>query len=73
MDAQKRSLKMRSNTAAIATFFAGVSASTLQFSAQINESRIRTATSALWFTSLVLSIGSAIVALLSMTWKHAVL
>jgi hypothetical protein len=61
------------NAATIATFFAGVSASTLQFSASSNDSHPKIAANSLWFASLVLSVGSAINALLAMTWRQAVL
>ena len=72
-DSQRRSAKMRFNTATVATFFAGVSATTLQFSAGFNETRPEIAANILWFSSLVLSVFSAIIALLSMTWKQAML
>jgi hypothetical protein len=61
------------NAATVATFFAGVAATVLQFSIELNETPTQVAANTLWFASLVLSIGSAINGLLAMTWRQAVL
>jgi len=70
--AQKRSTSMLLNAATIATFFAGVSATTLQYSVALVNKPIEVSVNTLWFSSLVLSIGSAVNGLLAMTWRQAV-
>ncbi|KAH8112091.1 hypothetical protein DFH11DRAFT_1609623 [Phellopilus nigrolimitatus] len=69
---QKRSTRMLLNAATVATFFAGVAATTLQYSVQLNSSKREVAMNTLWFSSLVLSIGAAITGMLAMTWRAAV-
>jgi hypothetical protein len=61
------------NAATVATFFAGVAATALQFSIESNITRVQIAANTLWFASLILSIGSAINGLMAMTWRQAVL
>ncbi|KAI5122680.1 hypothetical protein M0805_007940 [Coniferiporia weirii] len=70
--AQKRSTRMSLNAATVATFFAGVAATTLQYSVANTSSKREVAINTLWFASLVLSIGSAITGMLAMTWRLAV-
>jgi WD repeat-containing protein 26 len=54
----------------VATFFSAVTATTLQFSFDKPHSVLTNAVNALWFTSLVLSIGSAVNSLLGLAWKQ---
>ncbi|KAL5478898.1 hypothetical protein ACEPAI_2175 [Sanghuangporus weigelae] len=70
--AQKRSSKMLLNAATVATFFAGVAATTLQYSVELPSSKREEVINTLWFISLVLSIGAAITGMLAMTWRLAV-
>lgn len=59
----------------IATFFSGITATTLQFSYQITSDLPRTglhkAVNFFWITSLVFSIASAINSLMGMTWRKS--
>lgn len=71
--AQERSATMKGNASTVATFFAGVAATTLELTIRHNENTIQVATNTLLLSSIVLSIGSATTALLAMTWQQAVL
>ena len=61
------------NAATVATFFAGVAATTLQYTVGLTSRKREVAMNTLWFVSLVLSIGAAITGMLAMTWRLAVL
>ncbi|KLO17305.1 hypothetical protein SCHPADRAFT_994468 [Schizopora paradoxa] len=70
--AQKRSAKVLANASTVATFFSGVAATTLQYSFNTTRTPVDNATNTLWFAALVLSIGSAVSSLLTMTWRQAI-
>ncbi|KAI5117378.1 hypothetical protein M0805_001921 [Coniferiporia weirii] len=70
--AQKRSTDMTLSAATVATLFASVAATALQYTINAPSSNLGAAVKALWFSSLVLSIGSAVTSMLAMTWRNAV-
>ncbi|KAI5122672.1 hypothetical protein M0805_007932 [Coniferiporia weirii] len=70
--AQERSSKMTSDAATVATFFAGVAATVIQYSIVDVTSARGIAVNTLWFSSLALSAGSAISAMLALSWRSAV-
>lgn len=55
----------------IATFFSGITATTLQFSYSQTDSTLAGLVNVFWYTSLVFSISSAINSLLGMTWRKS--
>ncbi|KAI0075655.1 WD40 repeat-like protein [Panus rudis PR-1116 ss-1] len=69
--AQKHSAANFFNLSTVATLFSGVTAQTLQNSADSHSTLLENAVNAFWFTSLVLSIGVAVNSLLGLTWKRA--
>ena len=69
---QEHSSTNLQNIGTIATFFSGVTATTLQFSITTTHKPIADAVNSFWFMSLVLSIGAAVNSLLGMTWKRSV-
>ena len=69
--AQKHASRNLQNIGTIATFFSGVTATTLQFSVTTTHKPLADAVNSFWFISLVLSIGAAVNSLLGMTWKRA--
>ncbi|KAJ7903566.1 WD40-repeat-containing domain protein [Mycena olivaceomarginata] len=70
--AQKHSTQILWNTATIATFFSAVTVTTIQYSYMNVQSRLEISVNTLWFSSLVLSVSSAINSLLAMTWRQAI-
>ncbi|KAF7330539.1 WD40 repeat-like protein [Mycena venus] len=62
--AQKHSTQILWNTATIATFFSAVTVTTIQYSYLNVQSPLQVAVNTLWFSSLVLSVSSAINSLL---------
>ncbi|KAK7047424.1 hypothetical protein VNI00_006655 [Paramarasmius palmivorus] len=69
--AQKHGATNLLNLSTVATFFSAVTATTLQFSFEI-ETPVGAAVNAFWFLSLVFSIGAAVNSLLGLTWKQAI-
>lgn len=55
----------------IATFFSGVTATTLQFTFNQTTAAIDNIVNALLFSSLIFSIASAVNSLLIMSWKRS--
>lgn len=55
----------------IATFFSGVTATTLQFTFNQTATVLDNIVNAFLFSSLIFSIGSAVNSLLVMSWKHS--
>ncbi|KAJ7650280.1 WD40-repeat-containing domain protein [Roridomyces roridus] len=70
--AQKHTTQILLNSATIATFFSAVTVSTIQYSFTDITSPLQIAVNTLWFSSLVLSVSSAINSLLAMTWRQAI-
>ncbi|KAJ7170676.1 hypothetical protein C8R43DRAFT_980438 [Mycena crocata] len=71
--AQKHSTQILMNSATIATFFSAVTVTTIQYSVTaVVDSPLLIAVNTLWFSSLVLSVSSAINSLLAMTWRQAI-
>ncbi|KAJ6576423.1 hypothetical protein DFH09DRAFT_1149298 [Mycena vulgaris] len=70
--AQKHSTQILLNSATIATFFSAVTVTTIQYSFAQVTSPLQIAVNTLWFSSLVLSVSSAINSLLAMTWRQAI-
>ncbi|KAE9392118.1 WD40 repeat-like protein [Gymnopus androsaceus JB14] len=68
--AQKHGATNLLNLSTVATFFSAVTATTIQFSYQLN-SPSGTAVNVFWFLSLVFSIAAAVNSLLGLTWKQA--
>ncbi|KAJ7158762.1 hypothetical protein C8R46DRAFT_1110195 [Mycena filopes] len=68
--AQKHSTQILLNSATIATFFFRLT--TIQYSFNSTTSPLMIAVNTLWFSSLVLSVSSAINSLLAMTWRQAI-
>ncbi|KIO25425.1 hypothetical protein M407DRAFT_25224 [Tulasnella calospora MUT 4182] len=69
-DAQDRSQNWLQNISAVATFFSAVTATTLQYSID-GKHDLGTVVRALWVSSLILSIASAINSQLAMHWRAA--
>ncbi|KAI6012979.1 hypothetical protein EDC04DRAFT_2904814 [Pisolithus marmoratus] len=59
------------NLSTVATFFSGVTATTLQFSYSTTGGKLADVVNTLWFSSLVFSIAAAVNSLLGLTWKKA--
>lgn len=59
------------NLSTVATFFSGVTATTLQFSYSTTGGKLANVVNTLWFSSLVFSIAAAVNSLLGLTWKKA--
>ncbi|KAJ6531785.1 hypothetical protein B0H19DRAFT_1188575 [Mycena capillaripes] len=70
--AQKHSTQILLNSATIATFFSAVTVTTIQYSFNNVTTPLQIAVNTLWFSSLVLSVSSAINSLLAMTWRQAI-
>ncbi|KAJ7773266.1 hypothetical protein B0H16DRAFT_1511700 [Mycena metata] len=70
--AQQHSTQILLNSATVATFFSAVTVTTIQYSFNNTTSPLMIAVNTLWFSSLVLSVSSAINSLLAMTWKQAI-
>ncbi|CAK5263142.1 unnamed protein product [Mycena citricolor] len=70
--AQKHKTDNLLNLSTVATFFSAVTATTLQFSFQLTETRTQNAVNTFWFASLVFSIGAAVNSVLGLTWKQAI-
>ncbi|KAJ7598511.1 quinon protein alcohol dehydrogenase-like superfamily [Mycena floridula] len=69
--AQRHGSSNLQNLSTVATFFSAVTATTLQFSYQLDHSGISVAVNCFWFASLVFSIAAAVNGLLGLTWKQA--
>ncbi|CAA7264399.1 unnamed protein product [Cyclocybe aegerita] len=59
------------NLSTVATFFSAVTATTMQFSYELEKSPVSDAVNSFWFASLVFSIAAAVNSLLGLTWKQA--
>ncbi|KAF9051401.1 hypothetical protein BJ165DRAFT_1448497 [Panaeolus papilionaceus] len=59
------------NLSTVATFFSAVTATTMQFSYELNRSGMSDAVNSFWFASLVFSTAAAVNSLLGVTWKQA--
>ncbi|KAG8955144.1 hypothetical protein FRC04_009602 [Tulasnella sp. 424] len=70
-DAQKRSKEQLQNMSTVATFFSGVAATTFQYTSGNQDSALDEIVRALWVSSLILSIASAINSQLAMHWRTA--
>ncbi|KAJ3781345.1 hypothetical protein GGU10DRAFT_367113 [Lentinula aff. detonsa] len=68
--AQKHGATNLLNLSTVATFFSAVTATTLQFSFEL-ENTTGDAVNSFWFLSLVFSIAAAVNSLLGLTWKQA--
>ncbi|KAJ3763939.1 hypothetical protein EV360DRAFT_91547 [Lentinula raphanica] len=68
--AQKHGATNLLNLSTVATFFSAVTATTLQFSFEL-DNRTGDAVNSFWFLSLVFSIAAAVNSLLGLTWKQA--
>jgi hypothetical protein len=68
--AQKHGATNLLNLSTVSTFFSAVTATTIQFSYQL-QSPISAAVNSFWFLSLVFSIAAAVNSLLGLTWKQA--
>jgi hypothetical protein len=55
----------------VATFFSAVTATTLQFSYDLERTALSDAVNCFWFASMVFSIAAAVNSLLGVTWKQA--
>ncbi|KAF8190525.1 hypothetical protein BJ912DRAFT_965422 [Pholiota molesta] len=69
--AQKHGADNLLNLSTVATFFSAVTATTLQFSYQLDRARISDSVNCFWFASMVFSIAAAVNSLLGLTWKQA--
>ena len=70
--AQKHGSANLLNLSTIATFFSAVTATTMQFSYELDRaSALAAAVNSFWFASLVFSIAAAVNSLLGLTWKQA--
>ncbi|KAF9457745.1 hypothetical protein BDZ94DRAFT_1326045 [Collybia nuda] len=69
--AQKHGASNLLNLSTVATFFSAVTATTLQFSFELEHSSMANSVNCFWFLSLVFSIGAAVNSLLGLTWKQA--
>ncbi|KAF8510291.1 WD40 repeat-like protein [Hysterangium stoloniferum] len=56
----------------VASLLSAVTATTIQFSFDLVETPIQNAVNALWFSSLVFSVASAVNSFLGLTWKQAI-
>ncbi|KAF8648232.1 hypothetical protein AX16_006314 [Volvariella volvacea WC 439] len=70
--AQKHGASNLLNLSTVATFFSAVTATTLQFSFELERSPAADSVNCLWFASLVFSIAAAVNSLLGLTWKQAI-
>ncbi|KAG8917598.1 hypothetical protein FRC01_002349, partial [Tulasnella sp. 417] len=69
--AQDRSREQLLNMSTVATFFSGVAATTFQYTSGNRTSTLDELVRALWVSSLILSIASAINSQLAMHWRTA--
>ncbi|PPQ86642.1 hypothetical protein CVT25_006826 [Psilocybe cyanescens] len=69
--AQKHGAENLLNLSTVATFFSAVTATTMQFSFELEHDTVTDSVNAFWFASLVFSIGAAVNSLLGLTWKQA--
>ncbi|PPQ66008.1 hypothetical protein CVT24_011952 [Panaeolus cyanescens] len=69
--AQKHGANNLLNLSTVATFFSAVTATTMQFSYELDRSGMSDAVNSFWFASLVFSIAAAVNSLLGLTWKQA--
>ncbi|PPQ66540.1 hypothetical protein CVT26_009513 [Gymnopilus dilepis] len=69
--AQKHGAENLLNLSTVATFFSAVTATTMQFSYQLDHTGISNSVNCFWFGSLVFSIAAAVNSLLGLTWKQA--
>ncbi|KAG6829712.1 hypothetical protein H0H92_003747 [Tricholoma furcatifolium] len=69
--AQKHAAANLLNLSTVATFFSAVTATTMQFSFNLDRSPMADAVNCFWFASLVFSIAAAVNSLLGLTWKQA--
>ncbi|RXW18992.1 hypothetical protein EST38_g6867 [Candolleomyces aberdarensis] len=70
--AQKHGSSNLLNLSTIATFFSAVTATTMQFSYELDPAETSSAiVNTFWFSSLVFSIAAAVNSLLGLTWKQA--
>ncbi|KAF9482296.1 WD40 repeat-like protein [Pholiota conissans] len=69
--AQKHGADNLLNLSTVATFFSAVTATTLQFSYQLERAKISDSVNCFWFASMVFSIAAAVNSLLGLTWKQA--
>ncbi|KAJ7598791.1 quinon protein alcohol dehydrogenase-like superfamily [Mycena floridula] len=70
--AQRHGSNNLQNLSTVATFFSAVTATTIQFSYQLDKtSPLAAAVNCFWFASLVFSIAAAVNSLLGLTWKQA--
>ncbi|KAG9049961.1 hypothetical protein FS837_008311 [Tulasnella sp. UAMH 9824] len=69
--AQDRSKEQLLNMSTVATFFSGVAATTFQYTSGNEPSTLDEVVRALWVSSLILSIASAINSQLAMHWRTA--
>lgn len=69
--AQNHDVGTLQSLSTVATFFSGVTATTLQFSFGAHDGALENAVNSFWFTSLVLSISAAVSSLLAVTWKQS--
>lgn len=70
---QEHSVAILVNQSTVATFFSGVTATMLQFSYNVAETKLDIAVNAFWFVSLVFSTSAAVNSLLGLTWMQAIL
>lgn len=68
---QKHTATGLQNLSTVATFFSGVTATTLQFSFEDNSTALGSLVNGLWISSLVFSIASAINSQLAYHWRAA--
>ena len=69
--AQKHGANNLLNLSTVATFFSAVTATTMQFSYNLDQNMIADTVNCFWFASLVFSIAAAVNSLLGLTWKQA--
>lgn len=70
--AQKHGANNLLNLSTVATFFSAVTATTMQFSYELEpDDAVSVAVNCFWFASLVFSIAAAVNSLLGLTWKQA--
>ncbi|KDR80328.1 hypothetical protein GALMADRAFT_242702 [Galerina marginata CBS 339.88] len=69
--AQKHGAENLLNLSTVATFFSAVTATTMQFSYNLERTGIADSVNSFWFASLVFSIAAAVNSLLGLTWKQA--
>ncbi|KAF8649190.1 hypothetical protein AX16_005988 [Volvariella volvacea WC 439] len=69
--AQKHGATNLLNLSTVATFFSAVTATTLQFSFELDRGPAADSVNCFWFASLVFSIAAAVNSLLGLTWKQA--